>query len=65
MHPTVIYIRKPEAKDVFKEIKTQLSFSPELNTTVHIGGVYASIVKVIIDCDAKPYPAIVIHALLK
>lgn len=65
MHPTIIYIRKPDTRDTIKEIKTQLAFTPELNTTIYIGGVYASVSKVIIDVDAKPFPAIIIHATIK
>lgn len=42
-----------------------MTFAPELNTTIYSGGVMASVVKVIIDVDAKPYPAILIHCLIK
>lgn len=65
MHPTIIYIRKSNEGDLVKEIKTQLAFAPELSTTIYYEGVQASVAKVVIDVGARPYPAIIIHAIIK
>lgn len=63
MHTTIIYIKNAEGK-VQSEIKTQLAFTPELNTTIYYKGVKATVIHVIIDITPT-LPAIIIHAQIK
>lgn len=65
MHPAIIYIRKSEGGELVKEIKTQLGFTPELHTTIYSGGVKSTVYHVLIDVDARPYPAIIINSFIK
>lgn len=62
MHQVIIYIQNQEGQitNQSNPIKTQLSFTPELNTTIYHKGVKATVMKVIIDVTPA-LPAIIIH----
>lgn len=61
-HPTLIYIQnKNGEKTESSPIKTQLSFTPELNTTIYYNKVKAVVIKVTVDISPV-IPAIIIHA---
>lgn len=63
MHQVLIYIQNKEGviSNQTDPIKTQLSFTPELNTTIYHKGVKATVVKVTIDVSPT-LPVIIIHA---
>lgn len=63
MHPVIIYFFNSN-KELVKEIKTQLAFTPELQTTIYHDKVKAVVNNIIIDVTPK-MPAIVIHATIK
>lgn len=65
MHQVLIYIQNKEGviSNQADPIKTQLSFTPELNTTIYHKGVKASVIRITIDVT-QILPAIIIHAQL-
>lgn len=63
MHPTIIYIRNSN-QVVVAEIRTKLSFTPELNTMIYHNKVKANVMQVIIDVNPA-IPAIIINAQIK
>lgn len=63
MHTAIIYIRN-ESGDLVREVKTTLSFTPELQTIIYHNGVKSRVSQVIIDIT-PPIPAIIITAVIK
>lgn len=65
MHQVLIYIQNKEGviSNQTDPVKTQLSFTPELNTTIYHKGLKATVRKVTIDISVA-IPAIIIHAQL-
>lgn len=61
MHPAIVYIQNGKGEANKDPIKTQLSFTPELNTTIYYKGIKATVIKVTIDIGPA-LPAIIIHA---
>lgn len=62
MHPTVIFIQNKEGQITNQKepIKSQLAFTPELNTTIYHKGLKATVIKVTLDITPA-LPAIIIH----
>ncbi len=63
MHPTIVFIQNKEGQITNQKdpIKTQLSFTPKLNTVIYHKGLKATVIKCTIDVTPA-LPAIIIHA---